>query len=84
MARDDYQIVDPKPIGSGSFGTVFAARRVKDGAPVAFKLVLQSGEWGAERIEAERKGAILQQRFAEAHGMVEQGGSAPISTVALQ
>jgi eukaryotic-like serine/threonine-protein kinase len=70
MAREDFLITGPKPVGRGSFGTVFAATRVGDAHPVALKLVLHSGEWGAERIEAERKGAILQQRFAESHGMV--------------
>ncbi|MBA2305957.1 MAG: protein kinase [Acidobacteria bacterium] len=72
MAREDYEIIGSKPIGRGSFGTVFAARRVSDDRRVALKLVLLSGEWGAERIEAERKGAILQQRFAQSHGMVPE------------
>lgn len=72
MAREDFEIVGSKPVGRGAFGTVFAARRISDGAPVALKLVLHSGEWGAERIEAERKGAILQQRFAQVHGMVPE------------
>ena len=70
MAREDFQIVGSKPIGRGSFGTVFAARRVSDGQAAALKLVMHNGEWGTERIEAERKGAILQQRFAQTHGMV--------------
>ena len=72
MAREDFQIVGEKPVGRGAFGTVFAARRTSDGAAVALKLVLHSGEGGPERIEAERKGAILQQRFAQAHGMVPE------------
>jgi hypothetical protein len=72
MAREDFHLTGAKPIGRGAFGTVFAARRLCDDKPVAFKLVLHSGEWGAERIEAERKGAILQQRFACAHGMVPE------------
>jgi serine/threonine protein kinase len=72
MARDDFRIDGSKPIGRGSFGTVFAARRIADGQRVALKLVLHNGEWGPERIEAERKGAILQQRFAQAHGMVPE------------
>lgn len=72
MAREDFELTGTKPIGRGAFGTVFAARRIADGRPVAFKLVLHGGEWGAERIEAERKGAILQQRFASAHGMVPE------------
>ena len=72
MAREDFLISGAKPVGRGSFGTVFAATRVSDGRPVALKLVLHNGEWGPERIEAERKGAILQQRFAQAHGMVPE------------
>jgi serine/threonine protein kinase len=72
MARDDFQIAGSKPIGRGAFGTVFAATRLADGQRVALKLVLHSGEWGPERIEAERKGAILQQRFAQSHGMVPE------------
>ena len=72
MPRDDFELIGNKPIGRGAFGTVFAARRIIDGRPAAFKLVLHSGEWGAERIDAERKGAILQQRFSRAHGMVPE------------
>lgn len=72
MARDDFQVTGTKPVGRGSFGTVFAATRVSDGQRVALKLVMHNGEWGAERIEAERKGAILQQRFAQTHGMVPE------------
>jgi eukaryotic-like serine/threonine-protein kinase len=70
MAREDFEIVESKPVGRGSFGTVFAARRLSDDKRVALKIVLHSGEWGPERIEAERKGVILQQRFAQSHGMV--------------
>ncbi len=72
MAREDFQIIGSKPIGRGAFGTVFAAKRISDDAPVALKIVLHSGEWGPERIEAERKGAILQERFAKTHGMVPE------------
>lgn len=72
MAREDFEITGSKPVGRGAFGTVFAARRISDGRPVALKVVLHAGEWGAERIEAERKGAILQQRFANANGMVPE------------
>lgn len=72
MAREDYQIIGSKPVGRGAFGTVFAARRIHDDAAVALKIVLHSGEWGAERIDAERKGAILQERFAKTHGMVPE------------
>lgn len=72
MAREDYELIGAKPIGSGAFGTVFRARRVADGRPVALKVVLRKGEWGAERIEAERKGAILQERFWQGHRMVPE------------
>ena len=72
MAREDYEIIGSKPVGRGAFGTVFAARRLSDNAPVALKIVLNSGEWGPERIDAERKGAILQERFARTHGMVPE------------
>ena len=70
MARSDFEIVDNKPIGRGYSGTVFRAKRLSDAATVALKLVLHNEEGGAERIAAERHGAILQQRFAERHGMV--------------
>jgi Protein kinase domain len=72
MARDDFDIIDTKPIGRGYSGTVFLARRRSDGRTVAIKLVLKNEEGGAERIAAERHGAILQQRFAERHGMVPE------------
>jgi hypothetical protein len=71
MARVDFEIVDTKPIGRGYSGTVFRARG-SDGRIVALKLVLKNEEGGAERIAAERHGAILQQRFAERHGMVPE------------
>jgi eukaryotic-like serine/threonine-protein kinase len=72
MARSDFEIVDNKPIGRGYSGTVFRARRLSDGTTVALKLVLRNEEGGAERIAAERHGAILQQRFAERHRMVPE------------
>ena len=72
MAREDYEMIGSKPVGRGAFGTVFDARRASDGVRAALKIVLHTGEWGAERIEAERKGAILQQRFAATHGMVPE------------
>jgi hypothetical protein len=72
MARGDFAIVDTKPIGRGYSGTVFRATRRCDGRNVALKLVLHNEEGGAERIAAERHGAILQQRFGEKHGMVPE------------
>jgi len=60
-----------KPFDQGSFGTVWRARRLSDDAPVALKLVLLTEAADSrERIAAERHGAMLQQRFQQAHGMV--------------
>ena len=70
MAREDFEILDQKPIGRGQFGTVFRARRRSDGAIVALKLILHDADNGAGTIAAERHGAILQQEFAARHGMV--------------
>ena len=70
MAREDFQILDQKPIGRGQFGTVFRARRRGDGAIVALKLILDDADNGGGTIAAERHGAILQQEFAARHGMV--------------
>jgi len=70
MAREDFELVDQKPIGRGQFGTVFRARRRGDGAIVALKLILHDADNGGGTIAAERHGAILQQEFAARHGMV--------------
>jgi len=70
MAREDFEIVDQKPIGRGQFGTVFRARRRADAAVVALKLILHDADNGGGTIAAERHGAILQQEFAARHGMV--------------
>jgi hypothetical protein len=72
MAREDFDIVDQKPIGRGQFGTVFRARRRSDGRIAALKIILHAGEHGASTIAAERHGAILQQEFASRHGMVPE------------
>jgi serine/threonine protein kinase len=72
MARDDFEIVDEKPIGCGQFGTVFRARRRRDGRATALKLILRRGQSGADTIEAERRGATLQQEFQSRHGMVPE------------
>jgi hypothetical protein len=72
MAREDFEIVDQKPIGRGQFGTVFRARRRCDGRIAALKLILHEGEYGASTIAAERHGAILQQEFGARHGMVPE------------
>jgi hypothetical protein len=72
MAREDFEIVDHKPIGRGQFGTVFRCRRRVDGRISALKLILRAGENGAGIIEAERHGALLQQEFASRYGMVPE------------
>ncbi|HEX2452402.1 MAG TPA: serine/threonine-protein kinase [Vicinamibacterales bacterium] len=66
-----YTTEGEKPFDQGSFGTVWRARRLSDGARVALKLVLLTETDDArDRIAAERHGAMLQQRFEQAHGMV--------------
>jgi len=72
MAREDFDIVDQKPIGRGQFGTVFRARRRSDGRVAALKLILHDGENGAGTIAAERHGAMLQREFGVRHGMVPE------------
>jgi hypothetical protein len=72
MAREDFEIIDQKPIGRGQFGTVFRARRRSDGRIAALKVILHEGEHGASTIAAERHGAILQQEFASRYGMVPE------------
>jgi hypothetical protein len=67
----EYTTEGEKPFDNGSFGTLWKGRRLSDGARVALKLVLSTGCADArERIDAERHGAMLQQRFEQAHGMV--------------
>src|SRR5437867_8630851 len=63
-----YRAVEDKPFDHGQFGTVWRARRVSDGTKVALKLVLRAN--GRDQIDAERHGAMLQQQFHRAHGMV--------------
>jgi tetratricopeptide (TPR) repeat protein len=66
-----YETDADKPFDQGSFGTVWHARRMSDGTRVALKLVLRDHAADAvERIEAERRGAMLQRSFHDAHGMV--------------
>ena len=66
----DFQAVESKPFDHGQFGTVWRARRLSDGRAVALKLVLRAN--GRDQIDAERHGAILQQQFHRAHGMVPE------------
>ncbi|HMF92845.1 MAG TPA: serine/threonine-protein kinase [Vicinamibacterales bacterium] len=72
MAREDFEIADQKPIGRGQFGTVFRARRRRDGCAAALKLILHDGDNGTGTIAAERRGAMLQREFASRHGMVPE------------
>jgi hypothetical protein len=66
-----YETDADKPFDQGSFGTVWHARRQSDGTRVALKLVLREHASDAEeRIDAERRGAMLQRSFHDAHGMV--------------
>jgi len=66
----DFQAVESKPFDHGQFGTVWRARRLSDDRAVALKLVLRAN--GRDQIDAERHGAILQQQFHRAHGMVPE------------
>ena len=66
-----YETDAEKPFDQGSFGTVWHARRLADGVRVALKLVRRTGAADArERVDAERRGAMLQRSFHDAHGMV--------------
>jgi len=68
----DY-IVEPTPVESGAFGTVYRARGRTDGRRVALKLVLSTDAPDSEdKLAAERRGAELQQQFGRAHGMVPE------------
>lgn len=68
----DY-VVDPTPIESGAFGTVYHARRRADLRRVALKLVLSTGAPDSDdKLAAERRGAELQQQFGRVHGMVPE------------
>ena len=57
-------------IDHGSFGEVYQARSLRDDTIVALKLISLTRE--EEVISAERLGALLQQRFEKAHGMVPE------------
>jgi serine/threonine-protein kinase len=68
----DY-VVDPTPVESGAFGTVYKARRRDDGRRVALKLVLSTDAPDSDdKLAAERRGAELQQQFARVHGLVPE------------
>jgi eukaryotic-like serine/threonine-protein kinase len=69
----NYIVDDPTGFARGTFGTLYVARRISDGRKVAMKLVLLTNDAdGRERLAAERHGAILQQQFEKAHGMVPE------------
>jgi tetratricopeptide (TPR) repeat protein len=61
----DYIIV--REIDRGHFGTVYEARHPQRESVVALKLILLDGPDSDEKVEAERQGAVLQQRFSRAH-----------------
>jgi tetratricopeptide (TPR) repeat protein len=61
----EYIIV--REIDRGHFGTVYEARHSQRDAVVALKLILLDGPDSGEKVEAERQGAILQQRFSREH-----------------
>src|SRR5215467_7741088 len=64
-------VVDPTPVDHGSFGTIYNARSKADGRRAALKLVLATDESDStEKVAAERRGAMLQDQFEQAHGMV--------------
>jgi hypothetical protein len=68
----DYTTIEDKPFDHGQFGTVWRARCLTDTGDrrVALKLVLRAN--GRDQIDAERHGAMLQQQFHRAHGMVPE------------
>jgi eukaryotic-like serine/threonine-protein kinase len=68
----DYTTIEDKPFDHGQFGTVWRARCLTDNGDkrVALKLVLRAN--GRDQIDAERHGAMLQQQFHRAHGMVPE------------
>ena len=68
----DY-VVDPTPIESGAFGTVYAAHHRVDGRRAALKLVLSTDAPDSpDKLAAERRGAELQQQFGRVHGTVPE------------
>jgi len=76
-------------IASGHFGTVYQARHVPTGRDVALKLIPLQGPDSDEKVEAERHGAVLQQRFGAAHsGLVpeifEHQPIAPFYAIAME
>ena len=66
-----YETEADKPFDQGSFGTVWHARRLSDGARVALKLVLRDGRGrrpGAHRGRAPRRDAAAQLPRRARHG----------------
>ena len=54
-------------IASGHFGVVYHARHQPTARDVALKLIPLQGQDSEEKVAAERHGAVLQQRFGDAH-----------------
>jgi len=82
-----YRIV--REIGHGGMATVFLAEDTRDGREVALKLVSMAGDReGQDIVEAERWGARLQQRLAEACAVVprvyEEGDQPPYYFIAME
>ncbi len=62
-----------REIDRGQFGTVYEAVHLPREAAIALKLIVLDGPDSDEKVEAERQGAILQQRFSRAHpGLVPE------------
>ncbi len=82
-----YEIV--REIGRGGMAAVFLAEDSRHARQVALKLVpIGSDREGREIVDAERWGARLQQRFADACGMVprvyEEGDQPPYYFIAME
>jgi len=82
-----YEII--REIGRGGMAAVFLADDTRHGRKVALKLVpLGTDSEAREILEAERQGARLQQRLAEACGLVprvfEEGDQPPYYFIAME
>ena len=67
----DYSIL--RTVDSGKFGIVYWAQHKPTGRPAALKLIPLEGADSAEKVAAERHGAMLQQQFSRTHkGMVPE------------
>lgn len=67
----DYSIL--RTVDSGKFGIVYWAEHKPTGRQAALKLIPLEGAESAEKVAAERHGAMLQQQFSRSHqGMVPE------------